>query len=194
MSMKLTLNKIENDLNGSISEIPEEKLKELLTQLYYEAYHALFIDRNAEAEDKAINAINALQDNNDNWKVFRAASDAIVWVPLQILMELHNKKNAEIKDMAVMLSSVWYLTLLNNIDFNKLLIRHIDDCKPGEEKDCLAWIKNQLEYVCNAEKRIVRRDEDNFSINKVINYLEKQSNLPDYQIETLKLLKEGEAL
>lgn len=194
MSMKLTLNKIENDLNGSISEIPEEKLKELLTQLYYEAYHALFIDRNPEAEDKAINAINALQDNNDNWKVFRAASDAIVWVPLQILMELHNKKNAEIKDIAVMLSSVWYLTLLNNIDFNNLIIRHINECKPGKEKDCLAWIKIQLEYVCNAEKRSLKRDDDTFSINKVINYLEKQPDLPDYQIETLKLLKEGEAL
>jgi hypothetical protein len=192
--MKLTLNQIENDLNGSIGEIPENKLKELLNQLYYQAYHALFIDRDSEAEDKAINAINALQDNNEDWKVFRAASDAMIWVPLQILMELHNKKNAEIKDSAVILSSVWYLTLLSNIEFNNLLIDHINDCKPGKEKDCLDWIKSQLEYVCEAEKSKIQRDQDSGSIQKVIDYLESKSELPDYQMETLKRLKEGEAL
>lgn len=192
--MKPTLNKIEKDLNGSIGEIPEYKLKELLNQLYYEAYHALFIDRNPEAEDKAINAINALQDNNDDWKVFRAATDAIVWVPLQILMELHNKKNAEIKDITVILSSVWYLTLLSNIEFNNLLIKNIDDCKPEKEKECLDWIKKQLEYVCEAEKSKVQRDQDSGSIQQVIDYLESKSELPDYQMETLKRLKKGEAL
>lgn len=194
MSMKLTLNQIENDFNGSIGEIPEDRLKELLNELYYQAYHAVFIDKNLEAEDKALNAINALQDNNDDWKVFRAASDAIVWVPLQILMELHNKKNAEIKDSTVILSSVWYLTLLSNIEFNNLLINHITDCKPGKEKDCLDWIKSQLEYVCEAEKSKVQRDQDSGSIQKVIDYLESKSELPDYQMETLKRLKEGEAL
>jgi hypothetical protein len=194
MSMKLTLNQIENDFNGSIGEIPEDKLKELLNELYYQAYHAVFIDKNLEAEDKALNAINALQDNNDDWKVFRAASDAIVWVPLQILMELDNKKNAEIKDSTVILSSVWYLTLLSNIEFNNLLINHITDCEPGKEKDCLDWIKSQLEYVCEAEKSKIQRDQDSGSIQKVIDYLESKSELPDYQMETLKRLKEGEAL
>lgn len=194
MSMKLTLNQIENDFNGSIGEIPEDKLKELLNKLYYEAYHALFIDRNPEAEDKALNAINALQDNNDNWKVFRAASDAIVWVPLQILMELHNKKNAEIKDSVVILSSVWYLTLLNDIQFNNLLINHINDCRPGKEKDCLDWIKKQLEYVCDVEKSKIKRDRDSGRIQELINFFESKSELPDYQMETLKRLKEGEAL
>lgn len=194
MSMKLTLNQIENDFNGSIGEIPEDKLKELLNELYYQAYHAVFIDKNLEAEDKALNAINALQDNNDNWKVFRAASDAIVWVPLQILMELHNKKNAEIKDSTVILSSVWYLTLLSNIEFNNLLINHINDCKPGKEKDCLDWIKKQLEYVCEAEKSKIQRDQESGSIQKLIKYFESKSELPDYQMETLKRLKEGEAL
>ena len=60
-----------------------------------------------------------------------------------------------------------------------------------KEKDCLDWIKSQLEYVCEAEKSKVQRDQDSGSIQKVIDYLESKSELPDYQMETVKRLKES---
>ncbi|MDI9434409.1 MAG: hypothetical protein QM396_00180 [Euryarchaeota archaeon] len=48
-----------------------------------------------------------------------------------------------------------------------------------------------MEYVCEAEKSKIQRDQDSGSIQKVIDYLESKSELPDYQMETLKRLKES---
>lgn len=190
----VSLNQLKKDYNNSLGEIPEERLKEIFHQLYYQAYHAIFIERDPKAEEKALKIILDIQKNNNDWKVFRASSDAIIKVPLQILMELHNQKNAEIKDLASLFRSYLYISSISVIELNNMLINKIDNCKPGEEKECLNWIKTQLKHVCDEEKSRIEEDYDSGNIQKVIDYLESKPEILGDEKVTLKLLKAGSVL
>ncbi|MDD3984427.1 MAG: hypothetical protein PHY59_00700 [Methanobacterium sp.] len=104
-----SLNQIKREYNNILGDIPGKKLKELYDQLYYKAYYTLFIDRDFKVHSETLDLINTLTRSNDSWKVFNASKDALVSVPLNIAMELHNTMHDKIKDLtSFMGSSILY--------------------------------------------------------------------------------------
>lgn len=184
----VNLNQIKKQYKDSVSEIPEKKLKELYDSLYYEAYYALFIEKDDEAHQKALNMIETLSKENEPWKVYRASVDASVWVPLQILSELHNKGLAERRELAANLFMLYFVFLESDTNFLNVLIDYIDEGK--DEKDTLKFIREQLVKVKDATSNSLSKNQD--KINEVIEYYESKEVLSEVDLEGLERLKEIE--
>jgi len=190
MIIMVSLNQLKKEYNSSLTEIPDERLKELFHQLYYQAYHAVFIDKDKELEEKALNTIDTLQTNNESWKVFRAAYNAIVWVPLQILMELHNKKNLEIKDIQIRWFFTWFMLLADDLEFNNSLIECIDNCKQGNERKCLNSIRKSLIKLRDTEMTLLKKDHNSGMPCDIIKHLESKKELSESETIALERIKE----
>lgn len=183
--MNVNLNQIRKEYNDSISKIPEEKLKELYSSLYYEAYYTFFIERDDEAHKKAINALERLSSENEPWKRFRASKDAIVRVPIQILIELYNKNLNESRELSADLLTGYFIFVKTEIDFLNLLIDYIN--QSSKDKNTLEFIKEQMVSMRDGTINLLKIRPD--LILKLIKYYENKENLSDEEKQGLNILK-----
>lgn len=184
--MNTNLNQIKKEYKGTIREIPEKRLKELYDSLYYQAYYSLFIERNDEAYQKALNAIDTLNNETEPWKRFRAAYDAIVQVPLQTLMELHNRRVAENNKFKADLFTVYLTFLKSETELLNELIDYIDE--GFDAKRSLEFIREQMVKVSDKTSELL---EDRHEIlDFTVDYYESKKGLSEAEIEGLELLIE----
>lgn len=185
--MNANINQIRKDYNNSISKIPEKKLKELYSSLYYEAYYTFFIEPDDEAHKKAINALERLTNENEPWKRFNAAKDAMIRVPIKILIELHNKNIAERKEIIADLLSGYLILLKSDNNLLISLIEYID--QSIDEKSALEFVREQMVKMKDETSKLLNHD----LLLKLIEYYEAKGDLSDDEIEVIDLLKEIKA-
>jgi hypothetical protein len=184
--MTINLSKIEKKYKSAISEIPENRLKELYDQLLYQAYHCKFIKKDNDEYYKALNLIKTLNNENEPHKVFRASREAIVEAPLEVLIELYNTNIQEKRDFWALMYFVYLLGLASEIEFSKVLIEYIVEGLDPEHS--LKFVRKMMEMV--REKTIEQLTIHKDDLNRVINFYESKKNLADHEREGLKKLKE----
>lgn len=184
--MSISLKQIRKEYNNSISEIPDRKLKELYDSLYYEAYHSLFIEGDNETYQKALKAIDILTEGNTPWKVFRASQDAIINVPMQVLIELLDKADHECKNLKAMLFTIYLGFLKTDTSFLSVLINYINE--GFDEKRSLEFIREQMVKVRDEELELLRKNHD--LLNYTINHYESKKDLSHTDLQSLELLKD----
>lgn len=184
--MVVNLSKIEKEYKRAISEIPENRLKELYDQLWYQAYHSKFIKKDNDEYYKALNLIKTLNNENEPHKVFRTSGEAIAEAPLQVLIELYNTNIREKRDFWALMYFVYLLGLASEIEFSKVLIEYIDEGLDPELS--LKFVRKMMVMVREKtiEQLTIHRDD----LNRVIIFYESKENLADHEVEGLKKIKE----
>lgn len=184
--MTVNLSKIEKIYKGAISEIPENRLKELYDQLWYQAYHSEFIKRNLNERDKALSLIKTLNNENEPWKAYRASREAKVFAPLEVLVELYNKNLQEKRDLWALIYLIYLLGLASESEFLNALIKRIDG--GVDPKSSLEFVKDMLVKVRDKtiELSVIHEND----LDWLIEYLESKEDLASYEQEGIKKLKE----
>mgnify|MGYP000867572348 CR=1 FL=1 len=184
--MVVNLSKIEKEYKGALSEIPENRLKELYDKLCYQAYHSKFIKNDNDEYHKALTLIKTLNTENESHKVFRASREAIVEAPLKVLIEQHNTNLEEKREFGALLYLVYLLSLASEIEFSKILVEYIDEGLDPERS--LKFVRKMMVMVKEktVEQLVIHKDD----LNRVIIFYESKENLADHELEGLKKLKE----
>lgn len=182
----ITLNKIKKDYKGVISEIPEDKLKELFDALYYKLYYSTFIECDSKVFDESVELLDTLRRNNDPTKVFRAFSKAMVCVPLKGSLELHNKLSAEIHQRTAVLYAMYYIDLLIDLELFNNFIRCIDCCNVGDERRVLDSIKLDMVRIVDIMEGIILDDKSLRNIEDIKFTLKQSDNNYDKLLEYLE--------
>lgn len=184
--MTVNLSKIEKEYKGAISEIPENRLKELYNQLWYQAYHSEFIKRDLNERDKALSLIETLTYENEPWKAFRASREAIVYAPLKVLVESYNQNIQEKRDLWALIYLIYLLGLVSEVEFLNALIESIDG--GVDPKSSLEFVRDMMLKV--REKTLELSVIHENDLNWLIDYYESKEHLESYEKEGINLLKE----
>lgn len=186
--MVVNLSKIEKKYKGALSEIPENRLKELYDKLWYQAYHSKFIKNDNDGYNKALTLIKTLNTENEPHKVFRASREATVEAPLKVLIEQHNTNLEEKRDFWALMHLVYLLGLASEIEFSTVLVEYIDEGLDPEHS--LKFVKKMMIMVKEKtiEQLTIHRDD----LNRVIIFYESKENLADHEREGLTKLKEAQ--
>jgi hypothetical protein len=182
----ITLNKIKKDYKGVISEIPEDKLKELFDALYYKLYYSTFIKEDSKVFDESVELLDTLRRNNDPAKVFRAFSEAMICVPLKGSLELHNKLNAEIHERTAVLYAMYYIGLLIDLELFNNFIKCIDCCKVGDERGVLDSIRSDIVRIVDIMGGIILDHKSLQNIEDIKFTLKQSDNNYDKLLEYLE--------
>lgn len=167
--MNVNLNKLRNDFNGALSDMPEERLKELFHELYYQAYYHWYITGDEKAYQETINLLKTLVKETEPRIRYQATIDALIEIPHNIFREIQEQNHENSNDLII--NHISCIESRGEID--KALVRYIDNCKEGDENDCLEYIKRNLQEI-NEETDELLKQHDQKTNGKLMKDLEDE--------------------
>lgn len=188
--MSVNYNQLRKKYNQTVSEIPEEQLKKLFNKLFFQLYCQLYIENDNESYEKTFATLESLINETEQWKRFRASREAIVEVPHLIIAELQKQANHE-RSISI---SVYLLSLASDTELYDSLIGYIDNCNEKNSKKCLEVIKKDLEKIRDKTDEILSSPKNQKIYTNIISNFEDKNELSEIETETLKKLKDLEAL
>lgn len=184
--MKTNLNQIRKEYNNSISEIPEERLKELLYNLLYQMDYQLFVEEDKEAHIKTHNTLMSLVSNIDQPKLFRAGKRAVIEAPVMVMMDLYNKNKRETRELINELFKMYLLFMGGENDLLNLFIEIIEEIEDGNQS--LEFLKRQIVKVRDKTTDLLKIHKND--LDRTIQYYESKKDLSQFEMDGLEELKE----